>query len=207
LTVSAAGVSAPVTSPDTYVAKVNQALTVTSGGVLSNDYDPSGQAMAAAVLVRPTHGTISLAVDGTFIYVPQANYAGMDSFTYVVSDRDTISGSTTVQLTVVAPTVVTKPTVRKRTRTSYKVTGSVKLGYSAPALASTASSAKPVLRVLVQRRVNGQWRSLPMATIRNASTSYSLQFRLKVGGYRVRTSISGGGIPSGLSPWASFRVR
>ena len=34
-------------------------------------------------LLGPSHGTVAMNADGSFIYVPAAGYQGTDSFTYV----------------------------------------------------------------------------------------------------------------------------
>ncbi len=51
-------------------------------GVLAND---SG-VTALVAHTQPAHGTLTLAADGTFRYVPDAGFTGVDTFTYTVSD-------------------------------------------------------------------------------------------------------------------------
>ena len=46
----------------------------------------------------PAHGTVTVNADGTFSYVPAANYNGSDSFTYTITDHD--GDSTTATLTI-----------------------------------------------------------------------------------------------------------
>jgi hypothetical protein len=64
-----------------------------AGDVLSNDYDPDGTPLSAAVLADPGHGSLALASDGSFAYIPQAGYNGVDEFIYSVSDA---AGKTTL---------------------------------------------------------------------------------------------------------------
>ena len=45
-----------------------------------------GNPLTAAVVTRPTHGTLALNADGSFTYTPALNYNGTDSFTYKAND-------------------------------------------------------------------------------------------------------------------------
>src|SRR6185503_18826606 len=49
---------------------------------------------------QPTHGTLTLNTNGSFSYVPAANYNGPDSFTYKANDGQADSGIATVSLTI-----------------------------------------------------------------------------------------------------------
>ena len=48
----------------------------------------------------PAHGTLSLQPDGTFSYLPAANFSGTDTFTYRASDGSAVSNVATVTLHV-----------------------------------------------------------------------------------------------------------
>ena len=79
--------SAPVAVDDSYATGMNTQLVLSSGaGVLANDTDPDGNALTAALVSAPSHGSVSLGADGSLIYVPNANFVGTDSFTYKASD-------------------------------------------------------------------------------------------------------------------------
>jgi VCBS repeat-containing protein len=80
------------------------ALTVDAAhGVLANDTDPNGDALAATLVNGPAHGTIDLHADGSFEYHSAANYNGADSFSYVAKDAyGGASAVTQVQLSVAA---------------------------------------------------------------------------------------------------------
>jgi hypothetical protein len=75
---------------DVYAATANSALSVdASSGVLANDTDPdiaNGQTLTAFVSSNPSHGSLALSSDGSFVYTPNANYIGPDSFNYGASD-------------------------------------------------------------------------------------------------------------------------
>ncbi len=89
---------APVVSPDSFSTPQDTAL---AGNVLANDSDPDGQAMTAAILSPPAHGTLVLQANGQFTYSPVAGFTGVDTFIYGASDG-VLSGSATVSLAVVA---------------------------------------------------------------------------------------------------------
>ena len=69
-------------------------------GVLGNDVDPDGDPLTATLVSGPAHGTLTFNPDGSFVYTPDADYSGPDSFTYTVSDGDQTSAPATVTLTV-----------------------------------------------------------------------------------------------------------
>ena len=91
----------PVTGADSYTVAQGSALTVTgSAGVLANDSDPNNTAITAVLASGPSHGALTLASDGSFVYTPNAGYFGADSFAYKASDGSLLSPSTTVSLTI-----------------------------------------------------------------------------------------------------------
>jgi hypothetical protein len=81
--------------------KPNETLTVaTVEGVLANDTDADGDALTLTLVSNVTHGTLSLAPDGAFTYVPTAGYTGTDVFRYRVSDGTFSSPDATVTITI-----------------------------------------------------------------------------------------------------------
>ena len=91
----------PVASADGYTLAEGAALTVAgSSGVLANDSDPNGTAITAVLASGPSHGALTFASDGSFVYTPNAGYSGGDSFTYQASDGSLLSPVTTVSLTI-----------------------------------------------------------------------------------------------------------
>ncbi|MBA3708453.1 MAG: tandem-95 repeat protein, partial [Planctomycetes bacterium] len=94
---------APVAVADSYVTAEDSTLTVsTSAGVLANDSDVDSPVLVAVVAGLPSHGTLALASDGSFTYVPAADFSGSDAFTYRASDEDMQSSVTSVAITVTA---------------------------------------------------------------------------------------------------------
>src|SRR5262249_15729600 len=69
-------------------------------GILLNDSDVEGSPLSIIVVSNPSHGTLSMNVDGSFKDRAAANYNGTDSFTYKVSDGTAESNLATVSLTV-----------------------------------------------------------------------------------------------------------
>ncbi len=77
-----------------------QGVTIDSRGVLENDSDADGDALTA-ILVTPTeNGQLELHANGGFKYVPNADFHGTDTFTYIASDGVLQSNPATVTITV-----------------------------------------------------------------------------------------------------------
>ncbi|MBL0215212.1 MAG: tandem-95 repeat protein [Myxococcales bacterium] len=99
----------PVANPDYYTTDQNVTLTVPSlsplsFGVLDNDFDPDPQPITAQLATLPQHAqSFVLNPDGSFIYVPEVDFTGNDSFTYTTADQTTVSAPTTVTITVSCP--------------------------------------------------------------------------------------------------------
>ncbi len=73
-------------------------------GVLANDRDADGLGTLAARLVTsPLHGTLQWQTNGTFIYQPNAGYAGTDQFSYRVDDGSNQSNVASVTLQIISP--------------------------------------------------------------------------------------------------------
>lgn len=99
----------PVAANDgPYPASPGVELRVDAGeGVLANDTDPNGAVTLTAELVQaPAQGTLTLAADGSFSYLPPADASGTVSFTYRARDGSLASAPATVSIEVTpqAPT-------------------------------------------------------------------------------------------------------
>jgi VCBS repeat-containing protein len=95
-----AGNAFPVAINDAYVIPQNNALSVSSPGVLANDFDSNGDALSAVLDFGTSNGTLTLNNDGSFAYTPNQNFLGMDAFTYHVSDGNLDSSPTQVKIEV-----------------------------------------------------------------------------------------------------------
>src|SRR5439155_884763 len=87
--------SGGIVADDSYTTPEDTTLTVTAPGVLANDTDVDGDPLTAILVSSPAHGTLNLNSDGSFSYVPAANYNGPDSFTYKANDGQADSGLAT----------------------------------------------------------------------------------------------------------------
>ena len=90
----------PDAANDQYQIDQNATLSVPATGVLSNDDDPDGDPLTAAIQSGPSHGAVTLRADGSFDYTPSPGFAGDDSFSYIASDGSLSSAPATVTVTV-----------------------------------------------------------------------------------------------------------
>lgn len=74
-----------------------------------NATDPNGDALSYQITSAPTHGTAELGQGGNFLYTPDENYFGSDSFIIQVSDGN--GGVKTQQINVTINSVNDKPIV------------------------------------------------------------------------------------------------
>ncbi len=96
---------------DAYSVATGGVLNVSAAaGVLANDSDPSGQTLSTILITGPSHGTLSLAANGSFLYTPTAGYAGADSFVYRGYNGMQESLDTTVSLAVGSGSTNVAPT-------------------------------------------------------------------------------------------------
>lgn len=84
----------PVAVTDDVV--VDEDAILNGASVMTNDYDPE----ATAILVTPetkatAHGQVVINADGTFVYTPNADYNGTDTFTYQICDSYSPAGCST----------------------------------------------------------------------------------------------------------------
>ncbi|MDB5335101.1 MAG: outer rane adhesin like protein [Planctomycetaceae bacterium] len=76
----------PVAVNDTYQVTADTTLNSPTS-VLDNDTDIDGDTIDQVALnSNVSHGTLSLATDGTFAYTPDTGFSGVDSFTYFARD-------------------------------------------------------------------------------------------------------------------------
>jgi VCBS repeat-containing protein len=90
----------PVAGNDSYVTDEDVKLIVGAPGLLANDTDVDSSTIRAVKASNPSHGTVVVNADGSFVYTPAANYHGPDSFTYRAQDEVNSSNIATVTLMV-----------------------------------------------------------------------------------------------------------
>lgn len=101
---------------DSYAYWEDYTLTVPIfEGVLANDTDANHGSLWATVPSQPANGTVAMNPDGSFTYTPNANFTGVDTFSYEVSDGrgglDT--GTVTIEVKPTAKTTFASTDVPK----------------------------------------------------------------------------------------------
>lgn len=89
----------PDAGDDGYSVNEDTLLTVSAPGVLANDSDPNADPLNASIVAAPVHGDLTLNSNGSFSYMPDTDYYGVDSFVYMVSDGS-LTATATVSITV-----------------------------------------------------------------------------------------------------------
>ena len=82
------------------------AIISASGGALSGSFDPDGDTMTVELIATTQHGSLTLNTDGSFIYVPNTDYVGDDSFTFAASDAYDQGNQATYTLHVTDATII-----------------------------------------------------------------------------------------------------
>jgi VCBS repeat-containing protein len=90
----------PLAGHDTYVTVEDEPLSISAPGILGNDSDPEGDAFTAVLVNSVAHGKLVLNVDGSFVYTPNTDYNGTDSFTYRATDGVTTGDVATVVINI-----------------------------------------------------------------------------------------------------------
>ena len=68
--------------------------------LLSNDSDPDQDELTLVSFSQPQSGSLTLNSQGMLVYLPEAQFVGMDSFEYVIEDLNGLQVSATVWLDV-----------------------------------------------------------------------------------------------------------
>ncbi len=91
---------APVAVDDSYNTDQDAELVVVVPGVLINDDDKEWDVLTAVVETDADNGTLVLAADGSFTYMPDSGFFGEDTFTYKAFDGELYSDVASVTITV-----------------------------------------------------------------------------------------------------------
>lgn len=90
----------PLARDDQFVTDEDLDLEISAPGVLANDLDSETFTLQASLVTPPANGSIELEGDGGFLYQPNADFSGTDSFVYRASDGVLGSNDATVNITV-----------------------------------------------------------------------------------------------------------
>jgi hypothetical protein len=90
----------PIAVSDSYGIPQNTPLTVAAPGVLDNDSDLNGDPLTAVLENGPDQGSLTLNPDGSFLYTPNQDFSGQDSFSYRANDGSASSTPVSVTITV-----------------------------------------------------------------------------------------------------------
>jgi hypothetical protein len=85
---------------DSFIVQIDgEPFTVDAGkGVLNNDFDLDGNFMQSILMSGTENGRVTLNSNGSFSYVPNSGFSGIDQFTYVVFDGYSLSEPAIVSL-------------------------------------------------------------------------------------------------------------
>src|SRR5262249_28578279 len=90
---------APIASPDAFAVDRDGHLSGPAPGIPRNHPAVWGGPLAELV-AAPAHGRVSMFSDGTFVYVPDAGWAGDDSVSYRAVDHGVPSAPATITIHV-----------------------------------------------------------------------------------------------------------
>ncbi|MFM8218282.1 MAG: Ig-like domain-containing protein, partial [Planctomycetaceae bacterium] len=99
------GNTLPLARSDSYTCTTDRFDSATAGvpSLLANDLDVDGDLLQPVITTLPTLGSLSLTSGGHFLYIPQPNRFGTDTFKYRANDGVGDSDEVSVTLTVVSP--------------------------------------------------------------------------------------------------------
>jgi hypothetical protein len=93
-----------VAAKHSYLVAPSKELAVpAASGLLAGASAPGGDPLAASVISPTAHGSLTVSDDGSFTYLPTADYTGGDSFTYQATDAAGDYATAQVTLTVAMP--------------------------------------------------------------------------------------------------------
>jgi len=149
----------PLAYPDSYSVNVPNTLTISFPGVLQNDIEPDGDIMTAYLDSSTVNGNLTLDLDGSFGYIPNSDFLGIDSFSYYASD-----GNFTSNIVNVTIQVNTTPSVIEETSSGFQdrktvtsVTTSDSLSGVSNNLYITSISVNPNIDVISVTGMNLAW--------------------------------------------------
>jgi hypothetical protein len=143
--------SSPVAASETYNVIENTAISVAGPGLLSSASDTDGDPLTAILVSPPSHGAVTVNADGSFLYVPQQDFTGIDVFAYRLDDGFALS----VNVATVTLAVADIPPVANNQ--SYEVPLCTPLIVPAPGVLGNDSdvNGNPLIALLVSGPSHG----------------------------------------------------
>lgn len=119
LSTASAQVAPPTAVPDVVATLEDSAVVV---AVLANDSNPSGGALTIKAVSDPAHGKTVINGGMSVTYTPDANWSGVDVFTYSISNgTHTASATVVVNVAAVNDAPIAKPDSASTTKNTAKV--------------------------------------------------------------------------------------
>ena len=91
---------APTANDDFYETGYGKKLVIKAPDVLSNDTDIENDFLSAVLVTSPLNGILLFNVDGSFAYVPDPDFLGVDTFIYSARDAQFNSIMATIHIDV-----------------------------------------------------------------------------------------------------------
>jgi CSLREA domain-containing protein len=163
----------PVADNDSFTFDQDTPLNVPAPGVLEGDTDNNTPGVASPRPVSgPSHGTLTLNSDGSFIYTPNGGFSGTDSFTYRATDGTSESNTATVTITVEDTTAPSAPVINSPPHNSFDTDGTIILSGTAEAGSTVNVFEGATLRGTTTAGSTGVW-SLGLTGVANGPHSYT----------------------------------
>ncbi len=121
--------------------------TTLNGAVGANDTYAPGSLFIA--ITAPSHGTLSLNADGTYVYTPAPGFTGTDMFAYAVTDPTGQTQFATNTIAVVPPSAPVAVDDTYATSYATPMTGNAATGDTLHAVSTFAATSQPTHGTLV----------------------------------------------------------
>jgi len=143
-------------------------------GVLANDTDGESDPLTAVKVTDPANGTLALNADGSFLYTPNANFNGVDTFTYQANDGTGDSNVATVTITITAVNDVPSFTKGADETVLEDAGAQTAAGWATAMSAGPANEAAQVLDFIVTNDNNPLFAAQPAINAASGDLTYTL---------------------------------
>ena len=126
----------PTRHASSFVTTEDKALSISVADILKNDSDPDGDALTVTSVSNAQHGTAAL-VNGAVVFTPTANFSGIASFNYTISDGN--GGTSTATVYVDVTPINDAPVAYSNSITVNEESTNSPLGLAAPTDIDSAS--------------------------------------------------------------------